>query len=113
MDNFPEIPQEGNMASAFVLGGLGIYSVVLGLQGFSKKVIPNFDKKYLPLLEKACIAGMIAVPLIYGIVDPEGAKTIMTQHPTYTSGMTGVGVGSIIGALQHLNKRKRLEDRTN
>jgi|SRR3989344_3604789 len=113
MDNFPELPQEGNMASAFVLGGLGIYSVVSGLQWASEKIVPNFDKKILPLLEKGCIAGMIAVPLVYAFVDPEGAKNIITQHPTYTSGMLGVEVGSITRALQDLNKRKKLEDRIN
>ena len=113
MDSMPQIIQGRDMASAFILGSGGIYSVVKGLQWASKNlmnnIIPNFDEKWLPFLEKACITSMVAVPLIYAIINPEGAKEIWTQHPTYTSGMVGVGIGGIAGAVQDLHKRK-LED---
>lgn len=111
MDNMPQVLQDRDMASAFVLGSVGIYSVVRGLQWTSRKMmnrlIPNFDEKWLPILEKVCIVGMVAAPVLYSLVDPEGAKEIMTQHPTYTSGMVGVCVGSITGATQDLHNRSK------
>ena len=116
MNNMPQALQDRDMASAFVLGSASIYYVVKGLQWTSKnimnKIIPNFDEKWLPKLEKACIVGMAAAPVLYAFIDPEGAKEIMTQHPTYTSGMAGVYAGSIIGAVQDLHKRSKqtLED---
>ena len=116
MDHMPQALQDRDMASAFILGSAGIYFVVRGLQWTSKNVmnkfIPNFDEKWLPKLEKAYIAGMAAAPVLYAFIDPEGAKTIMTQHPTYTSGMAGVYAGSIAGAAQDLHNRSKqtLED---
>ena len=41
------------------------------------------------------------------VIDPEGAKEILTQHPTYTSGMAGVYAGSITRAVQDLHKRSK------
>ena len=106
----PEVVQDKSMASAFILGSVGIYGVVKGLQWSSRNVmnyfIEDFDEKYLPILEKACIVGMIGIPLAYAIIDPEGAREIMTQHPVYTSGMIGVAFGSITAALQDLNRRR-------
>lgn len=116
-DNSPQVVQDRPMASAFILGSLGIYGVVRSLQWSSKNVvnyfISDFDEKYLPILEKACIGGMIAVPILYAIVNPNKAREIITQHPIYTSGMIGVAFGSIAGALQDLRKRskKTLEEK--
>jgi len=117
MNHMPEALQERSMASAFMLGGAGTYGVVRGLQWASKNVveraIPGFDKRGLPILEKVCIAGMAAAPIVYALVDPEGAKAIMTQHPTYTSGMAGIWAGSIAGAAQDQHERsleKKLEN---
>lgn len=116
-DLMPQSLQDRDMALAAVLGAAGIYGVVRGLQWTSKnvmnKVIPNFDEKRLPALEKICIAGMALAPIAYGLIDPHGAREIMTQHPTYTSGMAGVYVGSIAGAAQDLHNRskKKLEQR--
>jgi len=111
MDNMPQALQDRDMASAFVLGSAGIYSVIRGLQWTSKnvmnKIIPNFDEKWLPNLEKACVVGMAVAPILYATIDPEGAKAIMTQHPTYTSGMAGVYVVSITEAIQDLHKRSK------
>ena len=55
---------------------------------------------------------MAAAPILYSFIDPEGAKTIMMQHPTYASGMAGVYASSIASATQDLHKRYKqtLED---
>lgn len=111
MDRMPQALQDRDMASAFVLGSAGTYGVIRGLQWTSKNimrhVIPNFDEKWLPVLEKICVAGMAVAPVVYAAIDPEGAKQIMTQHPTYTSGMAGVYAGSLAGALQDLHRRQK------
>ncbi|MEK6943500.1 MAG: hypothetical protein AABX00_05545 [Nanoarchaeota archaeon] len=111
MDKMPQALQDRGEAMAFLLGAGGIYGVVKGLQWTSRnamnKLIPNFDEKWLPALEKICIAGMASAPIIYAMADPDGARDIMTQHPTYTSGMAGVYVGSIVGAVQDLVKRSK------
>lgn len=116
MDKLPQALQAKDMAIAPTLGLIGSYLVVRGLQWTSKniidKFIPNFDEKWLPKLEKACTFSMAIAPLVYLYIDSEGAKEIMTQHPTYTSGMAGVYFGSLAGAVQDLNKRK-LEDSFN
>lgn len=114
MDIMPQFLQDSPMASAFVLGTGGIYGVVRGFQAFSKKfvsrVIPHFDKELLPKLEKVCIAGMAVAPVLYAFIDPERANEIMAQHPVYTSGMAGVYLGSIVGAVQDLHKRSKSLD---
>ena len=111
MDSMPQALQDRDMASAFVLGSAGIYGVVRGLQWASKnfmdRIIPNFDAKWLPKLEKICAVGMAAAPILYSIFDQEGAKEIMAQHPTYTSGMVGVWAGSITAAVQDLHNRSK------
>ena len=55
---------------------------------------------------------MAAAPILYSFIDPEGAKTIMMQHPTYASGVAGVYASSIASATQDLHKRYKqtLED---
>lgn len=111
MDHMPQAFQDRDMSSAFLLGCIGTYGLVKGLQATSKKamnkLIPDFDEKYLPVLEKLCITGMVVAPVTYGLVDPQGAKEIVTGHPVYTSGMAGVGVGGIAGAVQDLNNRSQ------
>lgn len=110
MQYMPKAVQERGEVSAAILGATGIYGVVRGLQWASKNIVdnmlPGFDSKALPVLEKVCIAGMATIPFLYAAVDPDGAKEIMTQHPTYTSGMFGVWFGSIFGAGQDLVKRR-------
>ncbi len=116
MDNMPDALRERSMASAFLLGAAGIYLAVKGLQWISREVISgfsqSFDEKWLPELEKACVAGMASAPLLYALIDPQGAREIVANHETYASGMAGVYVGSIAGALQDLHKRskQKLED---
>lgn len=98
-----------SITHAFALGFLGSFSIVKGLQWTSKKivdkVIPNFDSKALPCLEKICSVAMFSAPMMYSIIDPEGANEILTNHPVYSSGMSGVYLGSLAGALHDLNKR--------
>ncbi len=50
---------------------------------------------------------MTAAPAAFAFFDPDGAKEIMTQHPTYTSGMSGAYLGSVAGAAQDLYDRSR------
>ncbi len=111
MEHMPQALQDRSMASAFTLGSLGTYSAVRGLQLISKnavdKIIPGFDDKLMPSLEKVCAIGMAAAPVIFAFADPDSAREIMTQDPTYTSGMAGVYVGSIAGAVQDLQKRSK------
>ncbi len=111
MDPMPQFIQDRDMTSAVLLGGGGAYGVVRGLQYLSKnvadRIIPGFDEHALPILEKICIAGMILDPLAYSIIDPDGAREIVSQHPTYSAGMTSAGVCSITGAVQDLHKRQK------
>jgi len=113
MDNMPQALQERSMISAFALGSVGTFGVVRGLQWLSKnvvaKVTPDFHHRVLPTLERLCLVSMAAIPFVYAAVDPEGAREIMTQHPTYTSGMAGVYVGSILGALKGLKEERRFQ----
>ncbi|MFA6089136.1 MAG: hypothetical protein WC755_04695 [Candidatus Woesearchaeota archaeon] len=105
----PAFFQERPVMSAMILGSTGIYGVVKGLQYTSKKVmnkiIPKFHEEVLPILEKICITGMAATPVICSAIDPEGAKALLANHPVYTAGMAGVYAGSILGAAQDLHKR--------
>lgn len=116
MDNMPDALRERSMASAFLLGAAGIYLAVKGLQWISREVISSFseafDERLLPGLEKACVAGMAGAPILYALIDPQGARDMVANHETYASGMAGVYVGSIAGALQDLHKRskQKLED---
>lgn len=119
MDPMPHVIREREQASAFVLGTAGIYGVARAFQWASRhiidKVIPGFDENALPVFEKICIAGMAAAPILYALIDPEGAKAITAQHPVYAAGMAGVYAGSISGAVQDLVKRSKgntLEERT-
>jgi len=114
IDYMPDAVQDRDMASAFVLGGAGMYSIVKGLQWTSKNImnrfVYDFDENWLPKLEKTCIVGMAVAPLVYSLIDPEGARAMVAHHPTYSSGMAGVWAGSIAGAVQDVQKRP-LEDR--
>ena len=103
---------------AFLLGSGFTYLLVNRLQWASRNIadfyISNFDENILPTLEKGCIAAMAVAPFLFYLIDPEGAKEIMAQHPVYTSGMFGVWLGSISGAVQDLFKRSKqtpLEER--
>jgi len=68
--------------------------------------MPKFHDKVLPNLEKICILAITVSPIIYAFVDPEGAKEIMSQHLTYSSGVAGVYVSGIGGAIQDLFRRR-------
>lgn len=110
----PEFIRERAMFNAFVLGSAGTFGVIKGLQALSRKfmdkVIPYFNRKYLPIIEKAGLAVITAAPLVYAAVDPEGAQHIVTQHPVYTSGMAGAYLGAA-GAVVHDLHKQSLEDK--
>ena len=118
IDNTSQAIQERRIVIAPVLGAIGSYGVIKSLQWTSKnvvdKVIPGFDEHALPLLEKICMIGITIAPIVYGIVDPETARNIMVQHPTYTTGMFGAYAGCMTAAAQDLHNRKveytKLED---
>lgn len=110
-DWMPQWVQDRDIALAALLGSSVTYGVVRGLQWTSKnlmgKIIPNFDEKWLPKLEKICIAG-ITLPVLYAfLIEPQIGKEIVTQNPTYAAGMSGIYVAGVAGALQDLNKRSK------
>lgn len=109
MNHMPESIQKRDIACAFVLGASGSYIITRALQSISKnvmeKIFPGFDKYLLPILERTCQLTITGGPLLLAIIDPETAKTIVTQHPAYTAGMTGVAVGGIIAAEQDIRKK--------
>ena len=121
MKNMPESIQERDVASAFILGTAGTYGVTRGLQWVSKniveKIFPGFDQYLLPILERTCQITVLSAPLLFAILDPETAKTIITQYPVYTAGMAGVATGGIIAAEQNIRKKpkqkKSLEQEVN
>jgi len=110
MDNMPQFLQDRPVFSAIVLGSAGSYGLVRSLQWFSNKYmdyfIPGFDKKWLPNLEKACIAGILSIPLAYSFLNPNEAKAIISEHPVYSAGMSAAAFSGIFGAWQDLSKRK-------
>lgn len=116
MDNMPQAVQDRDIASAFILGTAGSYAATKALQWISKNImdgiIPDFDAKLLPILERVCQIGIVAIPTLYAIIDPEGARTILMQHPTYTVGMAGTAMGGIIGAQQDINKKPKKQKST-
>lgn len=112
MDHAPQFLQDRSMFNAFGLGAVGMYGVVRGLQfvakiGTMNRVVPHFYDKWLPRLETASIVAITGLPLLYGFIDPDGVKEIMTRHPVYTSGMGGVWFGSTGAAIQDLYGRRR------
>jgi len=120
MDDMPQAVQDRDIASAFILGAAGSYAFTKTLQWISRNImdgmIPDFDEKLLPILERVCQVGVIAIPTLYAIIDPEGARTILMQHPTYSAGMTGAITGGIICAQQDINKKpkkQKLEEKIN
>lgn len=111
MDHMPVVFQKRDIAGPFILGGLGAYGIVRALQLTSERMVnkafPGFDELVLPLLERICQIGVISLPFVYALFDPEGAKAIITQHPSYTSGMAGTALGAIMAAERDINKKTK------
>ena len=109
MGCMPRFLQERDLFCALVLGAAGTYAVVKGIQAVSKRlinrVIPKFDEKVFPAIEYVCATAVGVAPLVYALIDPQGAKEIVTQHPTYTAGMAGVYAGGVMAAAQDLTRR--------
>jgi len=96
MDQAPKALQERSMGSAFVLGSIGNYLLVDGIQVFSKFFMSkNFNVYTLPTLEEICVVGTIVIPLIYSFNKPKEMEEIIKTHPTYSYGMLGAGLGAI------------------
>lgn len=102
MGCMPDAVRERSESSAFIMGASGIFGVARGLQwvssNFMDSIISGFHEKWLPKLETACAVAVTAGPVLYGIMDPEGAREVITKHPTYTAGMAGVAVGGLAAA---------------
>jgi hypothetical protein len=109
MEFAPEFLQERPMFSAPVLGASGSYGVVRGLQYVSRRwmdrIIPNFDRDWLPLLEKTCLVAVPAMALAYGFADSEGLQQVVSECPVYTAGMVASYAGAAAGAVQDLVSR--------
>ncbi len=108
IDSMPEFLNERPMFSALALGYLGNRAAVQCLQLASKgidRLKHGFDDEYFPAIEYALRTGISIAPFIYGLVDPEGAKAIVSQHPVYTAGMAGAYVGALHGFSRDLSER--------
>ena len=108
----PETFQNTDMFNTFMFGFGGSYGIVYGLQKISQskivdKLIPNFDEKWLPKLEKICIAGTALSILGFMYLNDNTAREMLANNPVYTSGMLGVALGSITRAVQDLTKRSK------
>ena len=95
----PEKVQKSPQALAFGLGYVGGRLTVAGLQAVSKYsmdyIIPDFHQSILPGLEEICQLATVVLPFAYGLQNPDKFKKLIIEHPTYTSGMTGVAIGAI------------------
>lgn len=111
MDYMPASLQQRDLVSAFVLGSAGTF--FLGkLAQLACKPAPKLYEKILPGLERLAIYGIPAGIAAYAVVDPDGAREILSMHPVYSSGMLGVYVGGGFAARQHLGKiEESLENR--
>ena len=107
--HMPQSVQQRPEASAFLYGFVGTSAVIKGLQLVSRHIIdnmfPGFDEKILPRLEQICLAGITAAPLLYAVFDPDSFRRILSQNPTYTSGMAGFWLGNVVGAVYDLHNR--------
>jgi hypothetical protein len=105
----PEFLRQRPMFSAPVLGATGAYTAVRALQEISwrwmDRVIPDFDERWLPELEKACLAAIPAVVLATGFADSEGLQETVSKFPVYTAGMVSAYAGAAAGAVMDLMSR--------
>jgi hypothetical protein len=111
----PKFLNDRPMCTDFMMAAIGSFLITKTVQYVSKKYYNrhtfDFNKKYLPKIEKICQYGIPTLALLYSCIDPDGAKLILMQHPVYTAGMAGAFAGGFIAAEQDLNKRKSLENR--
>jgi hypothetical protein len=93
--------------SVFGISFLSAYGITKGVQWSIKKISPNFYHSYLPIIEKELPKITVAVPLIYSIVDPQGAKEMIMTHPVYLAGIGGGIYGGCVAALEHSKKEMK------
>jgi hypothetical protein len=102
---------QGHPATVMFEGFAGAYLLTRFLQMTSKyivgKMIPGFDKKLLPALEKLCIAGLPLAFFAYTIVDPEGAKGMLYSKPMDNAGIVAAYLGGVLAAVPDLHKRSK------
>ncbi len=103
MDHMPKLLQDRDMGSAFVLGSVGSYAVTRGCQKIAKRYSPRFYEKAVPIIDIVTMTGIVGIPLVYSLIDPEGAREILRQHPTYSSGMLGASMGAFYAANKDLH----------
>lgn len=111
MDNAPQPLQDRAELSALILGAGGTYLLVRGLQYTSEhwmdRIIPGFNKNWLPKLEIACVVVMTAVPVGSAVIAPETALGTIREHPVYTVGMAGAYFAGIKGVFHNRSKRPK------
>src|SRR4030042_2477226 len=102
----PDFLRERPMFTAFTMAAVGTYGLARAAQWASENImnraVPNFDEKYLPKFEKICAYGIPSAILLYSAIDPEGAKSVLMNHPVYAAGMTGIYTGGLVAATQDL-----------
>lgn len=103
----PQWAHDRPIAMAYALGTAAAYGTVLGIEKLLKKNLPKFNaEKHLPALEQTGIAFMLGAPLAYSLIDPDGAKQLLEQHPVYTAGLLGLITGSTGRAALDLYRNK-------
>ena len=103
MDHMPESFQERSIASAFFLGSVGSYAVTKISSALLNKAFPRI------VLGKGLSYLIAGAPFLYAAFDPDGAREIMSQHPTYTSGMVGACLG-VSGGLREKKLKCIIDD---
>ena len=92
-------------------GFLGGYLLTKFLQFSSKsvftRIIPNFDSKTLPKLERLCEFGIPGTFLVYSCINPNGARDLVYNKPMDNLGIFMAYLGGIAATEQGLNKRKK------
>ena len=92
----------------------GAYLLTKGFQYVSKRwadrIIPGFDDKILPFLERGCEIGIPAVSLslllLYSIIDSEGTRDLIYNKPMDNLGIICAYAGGVLAAEQDLRKRR-------
>ena len=104
LHNLPiEVVIEGYFGAYFLTRALQ-----LGSKNIASKIIPDFDRKALPKLERICEFGLPAAFLTYSLIEPHGARDLIYNKPMDNLGIFMAYLGGITAAEQDLNKCSRL-----
>ncbi len=95
-----------DVVSAPIYAAAGAHVVIKGLHWLSKNIvdhiIPDFDQKYLPILETACITTLAVAGTTALILNPQ----IWTENPVYVTGMVSSGVSALATAGKDVHDKK-------